>query len=453
MVFNLGNGYKDLLKNFSIPFFLKLTGTISAFLLYQFISSHYGAEGVGIYSLFNVLVSLFAILCTLGMASSTMQFIPKFLSKYEYGNLKRLAWYHFIVSGSLSVLISLVLYLNSSFLSMLFFQSYSNEKLIRIIAVFLPFYTMFLIGNNYIRGLSFIKLFEYFRSAHVQMLGLIGIIIITTYCTSTCSVSRFLEFIEPNYISVLISGVLFSLASILSWSVVFNFLFFVKHEGHNVSEKILTLRNTLSVSFPMLATAFSAIIMDRIDSLMLAYFYSNTEVGLYNVANKLAALVLFLIIPLISSVLTKISSAYWTQNTVKLNELINLTSRIMFWSSILVFFGLLIFSDFLLGLFGDEFIKAKMAMVFLSVGFFCNALFGLVEHLMNLSGNEKNLSLIFGFGLIINICLNYLLIPIYGIEGAAFSTMIGVLVWNIGAGVACSKYFGRHVFYLPFFKL
>lgn len=452
MILKLNDGYKDLLKNFTIPFFLKLTGTVCAFLLYQFISIHYGAEGVGVYSLFNVIISLFAISCTLGMASSTIQFIPKFLSKFEYSNLRRLALHHFIISGSLSIIISIIIFLNSEFLSVLFFQSNSNEKLIRIVAFFLPFYTMFLIGNHFIRGLYFIKLFEYFRSTHVQVFGLIILVLITTSCTSSCYANNWLKFIEPSDISILISGVLFSLASILSWSVVFNFLFFVKHEYINVSENILTIKNTLSVSFPMLATAFSAIIMDRIDSLMLAYFYSNTEVGLYNVANKLATLILFLIIPLISSVLTKISSSYWGEDKVKFNNLINRTSKIMFWSSIIIFLGLVVFSEFLLGLFGDEFIKAKVTMIFLCTGFFFNAMHGLVEHIMNLSGCERKLSLVFLYALIINIILNYYLIPIYGIEGAAFATMIGMMFWNITAGIFCSKHIGKRVIYLPFTK-
>jgi len=446
------NKYRDLLKGFSIPFIFKLTGTVCAFLLYQFISIHYGAEGVGIYSLFNVIISLLAISCTLGMANSTMQFIPQFIVKHKYENLKRLGLFHIFISGTLTILISISLFLNSEFLSVFLFQSNSNDKLISIVAIFLPFYTMFLMGNGFLRGLAFIKLFEYLRSTHVQMLGLIVIVLITTYCTPTCYANYRLEFIEPNYISILISGVLFSLASIFSWSVVYYFLSSLKHVDYRVSENLLTLKKTLSVSLPMLATAFSAIIMARIDTLMLAYYYDNTEVGLYNVAIKLASLILFLIIPLISSVLTKISSSYWGEDKVKFNNLIDRTSKIMFWSSILIFLGLVVFSEFLLGLFGDEFIKAKVAMIFLCAGFFFNATHGLVEHIMNLSGCERKLSLVFLYALIINIILNYYLIPIYGIEGAAFSTMVGMVFWNITAGIFCSKHIGKRVIYLPFTK-
>ena len=431
---------------------MKVTGTISAFLLYQFISKNYGAKGVGIYSLFNVMISLLAILCALGMASSTMQLIPKFLSKLEYFNLKRLALYHFIISGSLSVVISIIIYINSSYLTELMFQSGSNASLIRYVAIFLPFYTMSLIGNHFIRGLSFIKLFEYFRSTHVQLFGLICLVVFTTLCNSNCYFENFLKFIRPIEIPVVITGALIVLSCILSWLVVFNFLLLLKNKKSKIQEKILTIKNTLSISLPMLASAFSAIIMDRVDSLMLAYFYSNTEVGLYNVANKLATLILFLIIPLISSVLTKISTAYWAEDKVNFNNLIDKTLKIMFWSSILIYSVLVLFSDFLLGLFGDEFINSKVTLIILSTGFLFNAMLGLVEHLMNLTGNQRRLSIIFSIGVIINICLNYFLIPKYGIEGAAFSTMISMVFWNIAAAFFCTKHILRRVFYLPFIK-
>ncbi len=130
------NNYRELLHNFSMPFVLKITGTFCAFLLYQFIATHYGANGIGAYSLFNMIISLVAIICTLGMAASTVQFVPKFLARSEYSNLKRLSLFHFMVSGALSIVVSIVLFLNSEFLSVLLFQSNSNDKIISLVAFF-----------------------------------------------------------------------------------------------------------------------------------------------------------------------------------------------------------------------------------------------------------------------------------------------------------------------------
>ena len=113
---------------------------------------------------------------------------------------------------------------------------------------------------------------------------------------------------------------------------------------------------------------------------------------------------------------------------------------------------MIVFSEFLLELFGADFIKAKVAMIFLCIGFFFSATNGLVQPIMNLSGCERKLSLIFLYGLIINIILNYYLIPIYGIEGAAFATMIGMVSWTITGCIICCKHIGERVLYLPFTK-
>ena len=64
----------------------------------------------------------------------------------------------------------------------------------------------------------------------------------------------------------------------------------------------------------------------------------------------------------------------------------------MFYSSTMVFVCLIVFSEFFLGLFGKEFITGKYALIFLGVGYLINAIHGLAEHLLNISGNEKKLT-------------------------------------------------------------
>jgi len=80
---------------------LKLTGQFAHF----FISIHYGAEGVGVYSFFNVIISLLAVSFTLGMENSTMQVITKIIVQHKYENLKLHVIFHIFISGTLTILI------------------------------------------------------------------------------------------------------------------------------------------------------------------------------------------------------------------------------------------------------------------------------------------------------------------------------------------------------------
>ena len=55
-------------------------------------------------------------------------------------------------------------------------------------------------------------------------------------------------------------------------------------------------------------------------------------------------------------------------------------------------------------------------------------------------------------GSLINIVLNYTLIPLYGIDGSAIATMISLVVFNLLLVYFVKKEFGFYTFYVPFFK-
>jgi len=46
--------------------------------------------------------------------------------------------------------------------------------------------------------------------------------------------------------------------------------------------------------------------------------------------------------------------------------------------------------------------------------------------------------------------LNYYLIPIYSIEGAAIASLLSMSLWNLGMVYFIKKEFGFYTFYNPF---
>ena len=55
-------------------------------------------------------------------------------------------------------------------------------------------------------------------------------------------------------------------------------------------------------------------------------------------------------------------------------------------------------------------------------------------------------------GAILNLVLNYLLIPKMGIEGAALASMISLSTWNLVMVYFVKREFGFYTFYIPFIK-
>ena len=82
-------------------------------------------------------------------------------------------------------------------------------------------------------------------------------------------------------------------------------------------------------------------------------------------------------------------------------------------------------------LFGKEFTQGQYALTILCVGRLIHAAAGSVGLLLNMTGNERFtfISNVAGTGL--NVVLNALLIPRWGVEGAALATTSTTILMNI----------------------
>ncbi len=91
----------------------------------------------------------------------------------------------------------------------------------------------------------------------------------------------------------------------------------------------------------------------------------------------------------------------------------------------------MVFGESLLSrFFGQEYVAAYWPAGILVFGKVLSLAFGPVGILLNMTGNENSYFRIIVFSLGIAVILNVLLVPVYGIEGAAFSSVIsGLFMW------------------------
>ena len=93
----------------------------------------------------------------------------------------------------------------------------------------------------------------------------------------------------------------------------------------------------------------------------------------------------------------------------------------------------MIFGEFLLSIFGEGYEGSISILRILCFGQIINALCGPVMYLLNMTGNEKEARNTMIYAAIVNISANILLIPIFGLEGAAWATSSTMILWNIWA--------------------
>ncbi len=191
------------------------------------------------------------------------------------------------------------------------------------------------------------------------------------------------------------------------------------------------IKKWLRSAFTLMLISSMGIINTRTDIVMLGIIKSAEEVGIYSVATASASLVPFVLYSVNMSFAPIISRLYASGEMKQLQREVTHSARIIFIFSLPVAVGLIVFGKQVLTLFGYEFVRGTMALSILSFGQLINAAAGSVGILLMMTGHEKEASIGFGIGALLNIILNALLIPIWSIEGAAISTAVCVIVWNV----------------------
>lgn len=170
----------------------------------------------------------------------------------------------------------------------------------------------------------------------------------------------------------------------------------------------------------------------QIDIISLGLLANNKEVGIYKAAVQLST-ALALCLTAVNSVLApKISHYFHSGKHNQLQRSVTKGIRLTLLATVPIACTLVLFGDRVLGLlFGTEYEIASAALSILVIGQIVNTTLGPVGFLLNMTGHERITAIVSASALIVNVTLNILLIPIFGIEGAAASSMITLSGWNI----------------------
>ncbi|ASJ06245.1 capsular biosynthesis protein [Thermococcus pacificus] len=185
-------------------------------------------------------------------------------------------------------------------------------------------------------------------------------------------------------------------------------------------------------SFPLMLTGILDYVMGWTDSLMLGYYFNPDIVGLYNGAAPIARL-LPLFLNSMGFLYMPIATAFFTKGDIEgMDKLYRTTARWVFLLTFPVFMFVFVFPESAIGLFfGPKYVEAATALRILSAGFMFHVIMGL-NGMSLIAIGEPRANLIGNiFAATANIVLNVLLIPLYGIEGAAVATAVSYIMANI----------------------
>ncbi len=170
------------------------------------------------------------------------------------------------------------------------------------------------------------------------------------------------------------------------------------------------------------------------DILILGLFRPAEEVGLYRVAYQVSMLALFGQQAVAMVFTPRFVRLYQQGDTDTLQRLVTLMARLSLLVALPLFFLVAFFGDTIFTiLFGLEFSEAHAVAVVLVLAQVITSYFAAIGYLLNMCGQEKSMAKILMLTAGLNILMNFVMIPVAGMMGAALATLLSLLVWNLTA--------------------
>jgi O-antigen/teichoic acid export membrane protein len=402
-------------------FFFRIFGMIFNFVITLYITNIYGSSSYGLFALSLTILQLMVMFFSFGIPAAFISFTGAF-SSIDLNKGLLIKSYKIIFL--LSIIPIVLLYFNANHIAG-FFNKLPLTNFLKVAFLSLIFLVFHEINSNYFLS---IKKFFWFGIVYFIIPNILFLISILFF--------KFNNF--PDYFIIFSYSLSIFITVIISLFLIFR------------NKKYLTVtiksKEILMRSLPMMASGFFLVLLNWTDVLMLGKYETERNIGVYNAAFKIGYLTLFFVMSMGSIIIADISEHFNNKNFKALHFTIKKATQITAVLTLPLAIFILVFSEYLLGLFGAEFIEGKTALIFITIGALYNAMTGNVDQLLNMTGHQITVRNIMFAGFVINVFLNLFLIPLYGINGAALSSLIVNIIVNTIFVFIIKKKFGFYTF-------
>ena len=240
-------------------------------------------------------------------------------------------------------------------------------------------------------------------------------------------------------------------AVVALWTIVLLQLVLLNRRlGHAVAptERRYEVGEWLATALPIFLVDSFFVLLTYIDILVLQLYVGPADIAVYYAATKTLALISFIYYAVSSASAHRFSEYYISGEHDKLAAFVADTIRWTFWPSLALAILMLAAGNLVLSLFGPGFTDGYPLLCVLAVGLIARASVGPSERLLNMVGEQFTCAAVYACAFAANLVLCFVLIPRFGLIGAASATATAILVESVLLFFAVKLRLGLHVFVL-----
>jgi len=392
---------------------LRVLGVIFLFGITLYLTNFYPAEVVGAYEFTRSSLFLIGGVTLLGTDQSILFFSGRFSKPEQAGTLfqvylKMLG----LLLGVSIVLLGIILAIPKEYYNWFFNDQRSGNLLIKM-GFCLFFYAVTLFNTEFFRAFDLHEKSELYRGILKQLPFGFGLLILFLFNKHDYVVEVFL-------LSFLFCALLSGLEVYLKY----------KRLNPVVSRQTsIRFKTVLKATIPIAISAFGFYLLISIDVFFLKRYTNFETLAYYGTSIKIIFLISTLINVMGSYLSVRIADLFVTDQ-VALQAVLKKGVRVIVGLALGLSVILFVFAAEILGVFGAAYQEAVPALRILIAGHFMSTLFGVTQVYLNMTKKQVVLQYILIIAVVINAIINAILIPKYGMLGAAVASAFSVIFWN-----------------------
>lgn len=408
---------KKVAKGASYVFIGMILSKIISFFYRYYVARSLGPEGYGMIEIGISIVSFAWVFASLGITGAPARYAAFFRAKSDERRIKGTIHACLIMLLPLAVVSTIILLVISPILAPVVTSNplVSGEMtfILYIMSVTIPFIILNAVFRESLRGLQNMKHLmysEYIIFNSVQL----GFVLV---------------FLSLGW-DVIGAAMAYLLSIVITTA---SFFYYMQKRTFPIISKIRAIkpyREILFFSLPLFLGSVSIVFLTWTDTLFIGVFQNATWSGIYNAALPLAGMIFVIQKAFGGLVMPMVTEMHVKNNKEQIARLYKNVTNWIFYAGFPFLLILTLFSGNALNfVFGPDYVPGAVALSILTLGYFINSILSNSGPILIAMKKTKVISFNRTLAAVLNIILNFILIPIYGIMGAAAATMFSL---NLG---------------------
>jgi len=421
----------EVLRGAGLAFLLRGVGAGLAFLLNVVIGRMLGAEGAGLYFLALSVVSIGAVITKLGLDNTLLRFVASGASTGDWNRVTGVFRLGTRLAGGASLTGGVAVFAAAPLMARHIFGEPALSGPLRAISLGIFTFAMMMLLAECLKGLKRIRNSMLVSGVLYPVIALALIWPLVTLFGPTGAALAY----------VLGTGG----AAAIGW-----WMWRANTRAHAAPKPAFDRATLWQSARPLWAMEIiNRAILPWAPLFLLGIWGTPADAGVFGAATRVSMLVTFFLVAVNTVIAPKFAELHATGEIAMIGRLARRFALMITLAASPLFLVLIFAGDWVMGLFGPDFVRGGTALAILALGQAVNTMTGSVGYLLMMTGHERDIRNASIVAFILMAGCAVLLIPGYGLIGAAIASAVAIAYTNIWASFVVFR--ELKIIVIPFF--